>query len=239
MSLIKAKRFWTDVTVVQDGEGWAVELDGRRVSTPAKTALALPTQAAAQLVADEWQAVEETIDPSVMPAARWANSAVDKVVPQRDGVIAMLAEYGGSDLLCYRADGPAALQAQQAAAWDGPLAWAANTLQAPLTVTNGISPIAQPKASLENLAGALGEFDPFALAAVHDLVTISGSLVLGLAVAKGALSTDAAWDASRVDDAWQISQWGADEDAESLTASKKKDVDFAARALLTLGHPVS
>jgi len=239
LALIKAKRFWTDVTVEKEDGGWAVALDGRRVSTPAKAVLVLPTEKAAQMVADEWKAVEDEIDPRHMPATRRANSAVDRVVPQRDSLIAMLAGYGGSDLLCYRADRPVGLQAIQAEAWDPPLAWAAAVLDAPLTVIQGISPIVQPADSLENLCAVLETLDAFALAAVHDLVTISGSLVLGLSVARGAMDVDEAWAASRVDDVWQIAQWGADAEAESSAAAKKADFDSAAHTLTALGYPVA
>lgn len=237
MALIKAKRFWTDVTISPDTDGFAVELDGRRVSTPAKTTLILPTQAAAQLVADEWSAVDGELDPATMPATRWANSAVDKVVPQHAAVAAMLAEYGGSDLLCYRADGPKGLQAAQSSAWDAPLAWAAKALNAPLKVTEGLAPIQQPEASLKNLSAVLHAYDPFTLAAVHDVITLTGSLILGLSVSEGAMKVEAAWAASRVDEDWQISQWGTDEEAESLAAAKRADVLFAARALRSLTKP--
>lgn len=236
MSTIKAKRFWTDAKVVERAGGYGVNLDQRELKTPAKSALVLPTSAAAEAIVQEWAAVDAHIDPGAMPATRWANAAIDKVIPQQAAVADMLAEYGGSDLLCYRAAGPDGLVARQAAAWDGPLDWARRELAAPLVVTQGVLPVDQPGASLANLRAVLGAYDPFGLAAVHDLVTLTGSLILGLATARGALDPATAWEASRVDEAWQIAQWGADAEAESLAAAKEADFMMAARLLETLSR---
>ena len=124
MSEWAMKRFWTAVSVSPEGEGFAVKLDNRSVKTPAKRALVLPTQAVADCVASEWEAQVETVDPASMPWTRSANAAIDKVATQRAEVIAHLADYAGSDLLCYRAEGPDSLVARQARAWGGLLDWA-------------------------------------------------------------------------------------------------------------------
>ncbi|MGB3556744.1 MAG: ATP12 family chaperone protein, partial [Jannaschia sp.] len=121
MSDWKARRFWTDAEVVREGDGFAVRLDGKPVRTPAKAPILLPSRALAEGIADEWRAQTEMVDPLSMPLTRAANATIDKVMPQRAEVAANLAEYGGSDLLCYRATDPDALIAAQAAAWDPPL----------------------------------------------------------------------------------------------------------------------
>jgi chaperone required for assembly of F1-ATPase len=218
-----ARRFWTTATVVPVDGGFTIHLDGRPVRTPLKSALVLPTEALAKAVAAEWQAVDGKVDPGRMPFTRTANSATDKVAPQFQAVADMLAEYGGSDLLCYRAEGPADLAVRQAAAWDPLLHWAAEELSAPLTVTFGVMHRSQPEPSLAALAAVVHALTPFQLAAFHDLVALSGSLVLALAVARGRLSADEAWRLSRIDESWQIEQWGADEEAAEITALKRAD----------------
>ena len=79
MSRTAPERFWTTVGIAADGDGFAIELDGRRVRTPAKAALILPTLAMAQAVAAEWEAQTDRIDPRMMPVTRSANAAIDKV----------------------------------------------------------------------------------------------------------------------------------------------------------------
>ncbi len=211
-----AKRFWTAATAEPAGAGFTVRLDGRPVKTPAKAPLAVPTLALARAIAAEWDAQQGHVRPETMPCTRAANSAIDKVAPLRAEVIAELAGYGGSDLLCYRAEAPPALVARQAAAWDPLLDWARDTLAAPLRVTAGVIPVPQPAESLARLTDRVAGFDDFQLAGLHDLVAISGSLVLALAVAEGRLTAEDAFELSRLDNRWQAEQWGADaEEAET------------------------
>lgn len=226
-----ARRFWTAVAVVEAPGGFAVDLDGKRVRTPAKAPLILPTRAMAQAVAAEWDAQVKTVDPRTMPVTRSANAALDKVGPQRAEVVTLIAAYGGSDLLCYRAASPVELVARQAAAWDPWLDWSRDSLGAALVTTTGVMPVAQSPAALDRLTSAVAGFDDFGLAALHDLVAMTGSLVLGLAVADGALDTETAWALSRLDEDWTREQWGADDEADALAARKAADLAHAAAFL--------
>ncbi|NJS39135.1 MAG: ATPase [Rhodobacteraceae bacterium] len=221
MSGWSARVFWTEVTVRPEGSGYGIQLDARKVRTPLKAPLVLPTEGLARAVAAEWQAQTGTVNPATMPFTRTANSAIDTVALQFEAVAAMLAAYGETDLLCYRATGPAALIDRQAAAWDPLLDWAAKALHAPLCVTQGVMHVNQPATSLVALGAAVRALSPFRLAAFHDLVAISGSLVLGLAVTRGRLAADEAWTLSRLDETWQIELWGTDAEAAEITALKR------------------
>ena len=222
------KRFWNVVSVEETATGWSVALDGRPVKTPAKSLLVLPTVALAEAVAAEWDAVEDLIKPDAMPFTRSANSAIDKVTVQFAEVADLIAAYGGSDLLCYRADSPAELAARQAAAWDPLLDWAAETMDARLRVGSGIMPVAQDDEALARLSARVHGLTPFGLTGLHDLVGITGSLVLGLAVIDGRLAADEAWALSRIDEDWQIEQWGEDEEAAEHAAFKRGELLHAA-----------
>lgn len=229
MSAWKAKRFWKQATAETCDGGFTVRLDGRTVKTPAKRPLVVPTLAMAQAIAVEWDAQQGAVKPETMPVTRAANSALDKVAEQFDEVADLLIAYGGSDLLCYRATGPEGLVERQAAGWTPLLDWAAQDLSAPLTVTHGIVHVDQPQASLDCLAALVRAYSPFQLAAFHDLVAISGSLILALAVTEAHLSADQAWDLSRIDETWQAELWGVDDEAALLEASKCAALHEAAR----------
>ncbi|NDV02244.1 ATP12 family chaperone protein [Pseudoroseicyclus tamaricis] len=231
-----AKVFWSEVATEETAEGWQVTLDGRPIRTPGKHLLALPTAALAERVAEEWRAQDGQIRPETMPATRTANSAIEKVAPQQADVSAMLAGYGGTDLICYRADAPAELVSRQAAAWDPMIAWAAESLQAPLNVTAGVMAVDQPASSLTRLHARVEELGIFRLAAFHDLVALSGSLVLALAVLDGRLGAEAAWTISRIDEAWQEEQWGPDEEAAAATATRREAFLNAAAFLAAAGE---
>ncbi len=222
-------RFWTRATPVQTAEGWAVLLDDRPVRTPARRPLVTPHARVAQACAAEWHAQGARVDPATMPVTRALNSAIDRVAPQFAAVAADVAAYGGSDLLCYRAPGPEALAARQAAAWDPWLVWARSRYGAPLICAAGVMHVAQPADSLARLAQATAARDALSLTALHDLVALSGSLVLGLAVDEGALAAAEAWTLSRLDEAWQAEQWGEDAEAAQAAALKAAAFDEAAR----------
>lgn len=220
MSEWKQKRFWKQATVTEADGGYCVLLDGRGVKTPAKAPLVLPTKAMANAVAAEWQAQEGTIAPLTMPVTRSANAAIDKVAIQHGEVADMLAAYGGTDLLCYRAQSPLELIERQAAVWQPLLDWATQELNAPLQVAAGIIHIPQPDDSLNRLSALVHQLTNFELAAFHDLVSMSGSLVIGFAVIRDFAPAETLWKTSRIDEIWQEEQWGVDDEATDLAATK-------------------
>lgn len=221
------KRFWKIAHVEREGDGFGVRLDTRPVRTPGKSPLVLPTEELAEMVRAEWDAQGETVNPASMPATRMANSAIEKVAPQKAAVLDHLIEYAGSDLLCYRAEGPEALLERQAAAWDPWLAWAEERHGVALVVTRGIMAVEQPAEGLARLRNAAAGFGPFSLAAFYDLVTLPGSYILGLAAVDAAAPPARLWEVSRTDDLWQIEQWGRDDEAEEANEFKRASFEHA------------
>lgn len=221
MSAWKQKRFWQQASAVAEGDGFAVHLDGRAIRTPAKAALLLPTLRMADAIVAEWEAQEGVINPLTMPMTRSANAAIDKVGSQHGEVAELIAAYGDTDLLCYRAETPQELVNRQRAAWDPPLEWAAATLGARLAPRPGVVHVPQSPDALAALSARVQGMTPFQLAAFHDLVSLSGSLVLGFAAAQGWRDADDIWLRSRVDEQWQQEKWGADADEEVLVRARK------------------
>ena len=230
-----AKRFWTDTVVEATADGHRILLDGRAVKSPGKRELIMPSAAMAEAARLEWEAQQDVIDPTTMPVTRSVNSALDQTAPQREAVIDMLAAYAETDLLCHRASHPATLAARQAEAWDPMLAWALQQFDAPLVVTEGILPQDQDPESLARLRRAVSQYGNFGLTALYDLIGISGSIVIGLAVADGALSAPEGWHISRIDEDHQIAQWGADEEAEAVAATRRAAFLHAAQFIYWSG----
>lgn len=221
MSEWKQKRFWKEAAAVEVEGGFTVQLDGRGVKTPAKVALLLPSLAMAEAIAAEWDAQVEGINPETMPYTRSANAAIDKVANQHSEVADMLADYGDSDLLCYRADSPQELVKRQAEHWDPALNWAKESLGAKLETRQGLLHAGQDPAALATLRQAVHALDNFQLAAFHDLVSMSGSLVLGFATAQNWRTADEIWQISRLDETWQEEQWGVDEESHEVAELKR------------------
>lgn len=224
------KRFWKDVTV-EDGQ---VRLDARPVRTPGRAPLALPTPALAEAVADEWRAVGETLDPRAMPLTGLANAAIDRIASDMPRFIASIATYGESDLLYYRADDPEPLVRRQAGAWDPLLDWARGRYDVHFEPVAGVMHHPQPPATIARLAEAVAARTPFELAPLSQIVTISGSLIAGLALLERAADADTVWRAAHVDEDWQIEQWGEDALATQARETRRKDFDAAARFLSLL-----
>lgn len=231
------KRFWSEVAVIAKGDGLTVTLDGHTIRTPSKADLIVPTRALADAIAEEWSKQEGEIDPLTMPTTRAANAALDKVANNRDAVIEMLVEYGDTDLILYRAERPPELQKRQTEKWDDLVAWAQGQFGISLTATAGIMPIEQSADCLDAYRRYLQAFDAFQLTGVHDLITLSGSFVIGAAVAENHLSVSEAWLAARVDEQWQQEQWGEDEDAVKAAEVKKADFVFALKLLNFCAQP--
>ena len=225
------KRFWKDATVEREGQGWAVELDGRPVRTPARAPLVVPTVQLAKAIGDEWSAVDGEIDPRAMPLTGLANAAVDRVAPDPQAFASGLAAYAQADLACYRAERPTALVELQAASWDALLAWGRRRYDVDFCTTAGVVHVNQPQATVERLNHAVASIDAFHLAGLSPLITIGGSLLAALAVLEGAMTAEQAWDAVSVDDRWQLEQWGADAEAETALANRRRDFLAAARFL--------
>ena len=219
----KVRRIWTAVDIAPEETGWAVRLDGRTPKTPAGAAVVLPTEAAARMVADDWAAQGEFLEPATMPAQRLAATAIDRVSQAREAVADEVAAYAGSDALCYLAEAPAGLVERQARAWAPWRDWAAQELGAALEPGEGIIHRAQSPEALARVRALALDLDDFALTGLAALVPLLGSDVLGLAVQRGALSGLEAFDLSRIDEAFQEDQWGVDAEAAERTAARRAE----------------
>ncbi len=228
------RRFYRQVEVrpAEDG-AYAVVLDGRPVRTPEGRPLAVPAEPLARAIAGEWAAQESEVRPEAMPCTRLAATALDRVAPMREVVVAALMRFAETDLVCYRAADPPELAARQNAAWQPLVDWARRRYGAPLTVTTGILPVPQPAEALERLRAAVDELDDTELSAVQALAAATGSLLLALAVREGRIAPEQASEASQIDESFQVERWGEDDEAARRRAALKADVlgagDFLAR----------
>ena len=228
------KRFYRLAAVSPEESGVAVLLDGRPVRTPGRNLLRVPTEELAEAIAEEWNGQGDAIEPRSMPLTGLANAAIDRVAPDPAGFARTLAEYGGSDLLCYRADGPDSLVERQEQMWDPLLDWARTRFGIEIETTTGVMHRRQPEATIERLGRAVAARGPFQLAGLAPLVTIAGSLVIALALAEGAIGLKPAWDAAMLDEAWQAEQWGADPLAADSLENRRREFEAGYRFLTLL-----
>ncbi|MEH6721736.1 MAG: ATP12 family protein [Aurantimonas endophytica] len=226
------KRFYAEVTVSEGEGGHAILLDGRPVKTPARRPLAIPSRAVAHAVAAEWEAQGERIDPATMPVTRLVNTVVDAIADDPDPVRTDVARYAETDLLFYRAGDPARLVERQRDRWDPILEWVHQRLGARFLLAEGVMHVAQPEPALRAVVGHVADFaDPFAVAALHQVTTLTGSALLALALADGHVTAEEAWSLAHLDEDWNIEQWGADAEAEIRRALRWEEMQAAALIL--------
>jgi chaperone required for assembly of F1-ATPase len=228
------KRFYKDVAVGSEADGFTVLLDGKPVRTPARHVLILPTQALAEAVAEEWRQQGETLEPQGMRVTRLAITAIDLMPGRRGDAVEEVAGYAGTDLLCYRADHPANLVARQAAAWQPWLDWAEQQHDARLVPASGIMPVAQPEPALRALHAAVERLGDWRLVGLHAATTLLGSLVLGLAFERGAIDSEQAFTTALLDELFEMEQWGKDDEQIRRHARIRADLVAADRYLRLL-----
>jgi chaperone required for assembly of F1-ATPase len=234
----RRQRFYAHAGLVEAPGGFAITLDDKPVRTPSGRALAAPNREIADGIVAEWDAQQETIDPVTMPLTRFANSVNDAVVERVEAVTDDVAKYLASDLLFYRAGHPEALVAREAAHWDPIVFWAADALGAHFILAEGIVHARQPDSAIAAARAALPS-DPWSIAALHVITTLTGSALLALALMRGVIDQERAWAAAHVDEDWNIEQWGGDEEIAARRAARLVDFRAAAKILKSLNPVIS
>ena len=225
------KRFYERAEITETADQFGVALDGRPVLTPARKPLAAPSRSLAALLAEEWDAQSEVIDPATMPLTRLANTIIDGVAAAQPEVAAEIAKYLGADLVFYRSDTPEGLVARQSSAWDPILDWARETLGARFVLSQGVMHVPQPGSAMVAAAAAIPRDDAWRLGALHAVTTLTGSALIALALMHKRLSLDAAWAAAHVDEDWNMEFWGRDTLAVERRAFRLKEMQAAASVL--------
>ncbi len=201
---------------MEDG-GHAVRLDGRQLRGPKGSRTVLPTRALAEQVAEEWAGQGEILELAKMHATRLANTAIESTPPARDAIAQQIADYAASDLTCYFATEPAGLLARQQSLWAPILARAETDAGLRFVSAAGIAHQAQPPQTLARVKALALELDDFGLTGLAFGAPLFGSAVLAIALQRGWISGQQAFDLSRLDEAWQEEQWGIDDEAAERT----------------------
>ena len=225
------KRFYKVAGVEERDGAFHLVLDGRPARTPARHPLALPNRALAEVLAEEWSRQGDEVDPATMPVTRIVNSGIDGVAARRREVIDDLVRYAGSDLVCYRAGEPRRLVEAQNASWNPLLDWARDSLGARFALSEGVMHVDQPPETAAAIRRVVEQVrSPLALAALHVMTALTGSVLVALAYAAGRFDADRAWDAAHVDETYQESIWG--EDQEAMVRRGNREADFRAASLV-------
>lgn len=229
------KRFYKDVAAGPVDGGFVVTLDGRPVRTPGKKlAAVVPAASIATGMAAEWAAQGEFINPATMPMVRLINSGIESEAESIPAFRAEIVKFAAGDLLLYRAETPQELVSEQEISWDNALVTLSRHFGIRFQPTFGILHQQQPQATLDRLAEALANENLLTLTALVSITGLTGSGLLAIGLLAKLFSAEQVWKAAHVDEDFQISQWGADEEAEDRRAKRRVEFDTAVSVLEAL-----
>ena len=186
-----------------------------------------------QTAAPERDQVDEIV-PTSMPLTQLVSTALDRIAPQMDAVVTEVARFAETDLVCYRAETPESLVLAEHAAWSPLVSWLEEALDARLAVTSGIQPIPQSAESLAKIRAEIAGLDAMRLAALSSATAVSGSVVIGLALAHSRITGAEAADAAHVDEMHQMERWGREQDAEAHMLLRRAELLAVERFLALL-----
>ncbi|MEZ5757296.1 MAG: ATP12 family protein [Emcibacteraceae bacterium] len=218
------KRFYKQVTVEKENGGYFVLLDGKKVKTPEKSPCLMPTRKMAEAVAKEWDDQDKDIKPATMPIFKLVNTAIDRVGKRREELINEMISFAGSDQLCYRAEAPDTLVELQNSMWNPLLDWLKDQFDIKLKLSTGIIFVEQDRVQLDKFRIIFEKMESFELTALYTMITVTGSVTVGLSLFSGHQSLEQAWEAGHLDENFQASEWGIDEEAERRRSALKTEL---------------
>ena len=228
----RPKRVYREVAIDRLATGqWQVRLDGKPAASPAGNVLRVPSAGLAEAIAQEWRSQSAELDPETMALTRLANTAIDRIEPDRRNAVAAILKFAGSDLLCFRASGPDLLVTRQSAIWDPLLDWARERYGINLQTVCGISPIRQSADDLAELESTLRLLGHFALTGLVAAANILGSAVVALALMEKRVDAAEAFNAAELDAIYQAEIWGEHSEAISRNRKKRDELELISRFL--------
>ncbi len=226
----KIKRFYSDVDIDGDENGFQITLDKRPIKSAGQQILQLPNEKMAEQLANEWRQQKEFIDFTNMPVMRFASAVRDNIIPRPNEARAEILKYAHSDLLCYRVSEPDSLIKQQTSLWDPVLRQFKDELNIEFVTSTGIQYVEQAGESMKRIEALIAPFESYQLGAVHLLTVLTGSAILAIALRNDWLTVEAAWQCAHLDEDFQAEHWG--EDDEAILRRQRRYTEFCAAALV-------
>ncbi|MBR2124699.1 MAG: hypothetical protein IJ934_06025 [Acetobacter sp.] len=232
------KRFWKEVTVVQEGEEGAeqrfsIALDRRVIRLPKGTRLSVTSHALAEALAEEWRLIGEgqNFVPTDLPLTGMTGFMVECLPQAQKNIIQNLLAYAQSDLLSYREASYSALYRRQSEIWDPLLQQLEVLLGCRLAVTTGVMPMTQTEETMRIFQQALEASTQVELTVLGNVVPVMGSLALGFLLLKTHMTAETLVQAATLDEQFQMTLWGTEPEITQRIATMTKDIATAIRFL--------
>ena len=226
----KAKKFWRKVSLNKEKNLGVILLDDQELKTPKNKKLNLPYYLS-QKVFDEWNEVQDEINPSLMPFYSYSVTAVDRIMNQRNDVIETLKSILSMDTLLYRSGNDSELSKLQEKEWQPLVKWLDVNFNCKLIINYELKPLNQKEPELLKCINLINQLDHFSLSSFSHLVSISGSFILGLSFYFKKINSHKLYELALLEELFQSNKWGSDDFANERRENIKKEITEACEFL--------
>lgn len=170
---------------------------------------AVPNEALAIAVATEWDAQQDIIKFYSMHLTTLCNTALDNPTHRnKDQMIRAALKFLETDTVCYRVDEPDDLVELQKNEWDPVLHWIENRYNVTIGSSSSILGPEISEATKDLFRQHLKSYNFWGLIGLEFVISQLKSVVLALGMVDRHLSVEQAVLLSRLEEEYQIRQWG-------------------------------
>ena len=203
---------------------YCIQINNKTAKTPQGNLIELPTLKLAKIILKDYQSFKTKKVANIASPIKLTNTAIDRIITDNHNYIEKLSLYVNSDVICYFARSPRDLIKKQNKHWLPLIIFMQDFYDINILYTSEISAISQSKDSLSKLKLILSKKNNFELSAIAVLSQLTNSIIISLALVNDKINVKNAFECSNLDEIYQSSFWGKDEEAFTRLKAISTDI---------------
>ena len=213
------------IDIVQGKKGkYLLNINNKSLKTPDGNIIELPSMKLAKILLKDYESSFKSKPLNIVRPIKITNTAIDKIKPNNIFYINEITDNLNNDMICYFANSPVELVDLQNKDWLPLINYMKSSYNIELIYTSKLFSINQKPDSLLKLKNILNEINIFKLSAIYTLSQITKSIIISLALVNNKISAKKAFENSNLEELYQISKWGKDEEAFDRLNAIKVDI---------------
>mgnify|MGYP001206920576 FL=1 len=213
------------IDIVQGKKGkYLLNINNKSLKTPDGNIIELPSIKLAKILLKDYESSFKSKPLNIVRPIKITNTAIDKIKPNNIFYINEITDNLNNDMICYFANSPVELVDLQNKDWLPLINYMKSSYNIELIYTSKLFSINQKPDSLLKLKNILNEINIFKLSAIYTLSQITKSIIISLALVNNKISAKKAFENSNLEELYQISKWGKDEEAFDRLNTIKVDI---------------
>ena len=213
------------IDIVQSKKGkYLLNINNKSLKTPDGNIIELPSIKLAKILLKDYESSFKSKPLNIVRPIKITNTAIDKIKPNNIFYINEITDNLNNDMICYFANSPVELVDLQNKDWLPLINYMKSSYNIELIYTSKLFSINQKPDSLLKLKNILNEINIFKLSAIYTLSQITKSIIISLALVNNKISAKKAFENSNLEELYQISKWGKDEEAFDRLNAIKVDI---------------